>query len=412
MPRKKTNAEFQKELHQVWGNRIWTNDHYKNCSTKLTFHCYKKSHPTWKAKPQYILHGSGCPRCRYEHLSKIRVERHQKDFDRKVRKMSITPLTEYKGYHKKVTFECQYGHKWTTEAGVVLSGHGCPVCAEQIRIKKNTLNSDQVKKDLDKRGITLLSKYHTCNDPVKLRCQICGYTWSCCAESILDGHGCPKCSQRSVQKINRARAKNRFMKVIKKAHIRALSPYINNLHKITLECRHGHIWATHPSHIMSGERCPYCNGYHGEQLIVKLLKKHGFRAMRKQNSVKAHINSYFHSYRIYYKHHQLRYDFMINLNHHLYAIEFDGIQHFKPTDFGGEINQAIKDHASKRKIHIIKLNLRHKLSRQHYHDELKNQWSEKYLHAPVIRIKNIKNYGLGKKLRKLVKSSLLPIINA
>lgn len=56
---RKTTEQYEKEL---FGTAIYVCEEYRNSSTKLKHKCSDCDHE-WNARPQDILHGSGCPAC-------------------------------------------------------------------------------------------------------------------------------------------------------------------------------------------------------------------------------------------------------------------------------------------------------------------------------------------------------------
>jgi len=43
-------------------------------------------------------------------------------------------------------------------------------------------------------NIIIINKYTNNNSYVSVKCKKCGHTWSVIAQSLLHGHGCPKCA--------------------------------------------------------------------------------------------------------------------------------------------------------------------------------------------------------------------------
>lgn len=64
---KKTNTQFISEIHEK-NPYIEPLEEYKNNKTKLLYRCKKCGHE-WRAKPNSILSGSGCPKCGIEKIS-------------------------------------------------------------------------------------------------------------------------------------------------------------------------------------------------------------------------------------------------------------------------------------------------------------------------------------------------------
>ena len=96
-------------------------EQYKTSDVKILHRC-QKGHE-WKATPDNILHGRGCPHCS-GHIPisyQLRL-----DMDNR----GIIALEEYKGSSTKILHRCQKGHEWKTHPESVLAGNGCPSCAK------------------------------------------------------------------------------------------------------------------------------------------------------------------------------------------------------------------------------------------------------------------------------------------
>ena len=95
---------------------------YKTVNSKITHEC-DKGHQ-WEARPSNILGGDGCPHC----SGRIPAKTYQERLDDMGK--GITAVGEYKSAHTNITHECAEGHQWEARPSNMLSGNGCPVCAE------------------------------------------------------------------------------------------------------------------------------------------------------------------------------------------------------------------------------------------------------------------------------------------
>ena len=96
-------------------------EQYKKCDVKILHRCLKGH--KWKATPDSILRGNGCPHC-----SGLIPISYQLRLD--IGNRGIIALEEYKGSMTKILHRCQKGHEWKTHPESVLSGSGCPSCAK------------------------------------------------------------------------------------------------------------------------------------------------------------------------------------------------------------------------------------------------------------------------------------------
>ena len=126
---RKKNSDFIAELYAVNPN-IESLEEYKGNKEKLLLHC-KVCGNEWRATPNDMLSGHGCPVCGYE--KQKRVQRHSQEvFRYNLKKVNpdIDALDEYVNNHTRIRFRCKKcGRIWKTVPNSVLSGHGCPDCA-------------------------------------------------------------------------------------------------------------------------------------------------------------------------------------------------------------------------------------------------------------------------------------------
>ena len=97
--------------------------------------------------------------------------------------------------------------------------------------------------------------------------------------------------------------------------------------EIELHCtqgeKHQNFWAT-PNNLLRGKGCPICKVSHGARKVARWLDAH---------DIKYEVEWTGHGLRsLEYSRATLRMDF--HLPKHKIIVEFDGIQHFKPTTFG------------------------------------------------------------------------------
>lgn len=134
--------------------------------------------------------------------------------------------------------------------------------------------------------------------------------------------------------------------------------YRNAQQNLLIKCDKNHIFEMNYNHFQRGQRCPYCNGSGGEIEIQNYLNKNQLEYKREYSFVD-----------LVYKD-KLRFDFAIfSKTELLCLIEFDGIQHFKPKNFGNismeEASEQLKltrlrdkmknDYCKKKKINLIRI---------------------------------------------------------
>ena len=105
---------------------------YIDAHSKLEWRC-EKGHK-WKASPSTIKHGSWCPSCFRERLSKIkRIGPVGVLIKLATRHGGTLRSQANMGSREKHEWECKQGHRWMAKPTTVQQGHWCPKCALQRR---------------------------------------------------------------------------------------------------------------------------------------------------------------------------------------------------------------------------------------------------------------------------------------
>ena len=96
-------------------------------------HCLKHN-VDWNVSPfNFLQHPNGCKYCQEEILMAYynTKRKSNEQFIQEVKDLGtgIIPLEEYKGTHEKISFQCKFGHIWSSTPHDILNGYGCPYCA-------------------------------------------------------------------------------------------------------------------------------------------------------------------------------------------------------------------------------------------------------------------------------------------
>lgn len=116
----------------------------------------------------------------------------QDQFEAKIKEISphVEVLTNYFNRVSKIKFKCTLdNHEWETCWG---DYRGCRVCAN---INKR-ISHAEFKKRIKKQAphLKLLSRYTHSWEPIKVKCNLCAYTWKVQARSLdRPDYGCPSC---------------------------------------------------------------------------------------------------------------------------------------------------------------------------------------------------------------------------
>ena len=236
---------------------------------------------------------------------------------------------EYINNHTKVCIICpEHGEFWQ-EPSNHLKGCICSFCGQKKRNESEKYTTEdfveKAKKVHGDKYDYSKTTYSGCYEKVKIICLLHGEFWQS-ATSHLGGCGCQICGNRKKC------TTEEFIEKAKKIHGDKYDytkcNYINAHTKVCIICHkcdkngneHGEFWQSPSNHTNYGRGCPKCRTYKLEEEIRIFLDKNNinyetqktFQWLREENGKKV-LDFYLPEYKA--------------------AIECQGIQHFKPTDF-------------------------------------------------------------------------------
>lgn len=252
---------------------------------------------------------------------------------------------------------------------LVNRGQKCKKCTKEKRRKETTLPQ---KDWICKANIIHNSKYdyskvEYTNAKTKV-CIVCPYHgefWQTPTNHVSRKNGCPKCAKEQTtsillnytQNFNK-QCKESFKERANKVHnyeYEYLEEYKTAMEKIKVKhksCGY-EFYITPHNHIVNREGCPMCSCSKGEQIIIKILKRSNIDYIYQYEipidttinpSGKAQIDFYIPDKNI--------------------AIEYNGIQHYKPVHyFGGQIkfekqqkrDNLVRSYCKKNNIKLVEL---------------------------------------------------------
>jgi very-short-patch-repair endonuclease len=218
---------------------------------------------------------------------------------------------EYIHCNSKLIFKCQYNHIWDAKPSNIINNKSwCPTCS---RISNVTID-DMIKLAKKHNGMCLSINYINSGTKLLWQCEK-GHQWMAVPESISAGCWCSQCVNKNI-----LLTINEMQKIAKSKNGKCLSiNYINSHTKLLWECEFQHKWMANPTNIKSGKWCPYCNESKGEKFISNYLMKNNISFI-KEKSFNDCKNIKLLSFDFYLPEQKL-------------LIEYDGIQHYKPTKF-------------------------------------------------------------------------------
>lgn len=233
-------------------------------------------------------------------------------------------LDNYKNVRTKVSLKCiDCNQTFKATPASLYMKHGCPYCSGTA--KKTT---NQFAEEMQERNpsIEIIGEYVNSKTPIESRCKVCGHIWNPTPNSLQQGKGCPECSglKRKTQE--------QFILEMEQLHptIIVVGQYKNNRTKVKCKCTQCNEYFHGVPHAMidGGNGCPNCTTSRGENRIKEWLKSHNI------------VYECQHIFKKCKDKRVLPFDFY--LPHENVVIEYDGIQHFKISEFFGGIDSFEK----------------------------------------------------------------------
>ncbi|WP_050697720.1 hypothetical protein [Anaeromassilibacillus senegalensis] len=262
----------------------------------------------------------------------------------------VVLLTPYTKLREKILVRyCSCGHEQMKAPSKLLAGQGCGLCKFKKLSETKTRSQQEYIDALKQRGIAVdvLSEYTGRVNKITVRNQACGHVYSANAGNILRGSGCPICHGMKDTKM--------FIDAIEQKYpgeYTIIGEYKNNRTPIKVTHKCGYTWEVIPKDLLRSIRCPNCIKSKGELFVKNFLDSAGLSYKCQHIFPECRDSK------------PLPFDFVVEKDNHLFAIEFDGSQHFGNSNYWG-------DHLQRSKISL--------------HDRLKNEYCTQH-NIPLLRI--------------------------
>lgn len=337
------NEKELKLLQQIWHpkNKISIHETTKGSHTKFWWKCSKNKEHEWQARINAILRGvlskhKGCPFCRglKVNTTNCLATTHPnlaKQWHPTKNKIKIEEVTA--GSQKKAYWICENKHEWEAIIGSRTKGNKCPFCSNRLIDKTNCLSNTHpnlAKEWHHKNKISADEIAAGSGVKVWWKCPIAeDHVWKTSPSKRILGRGCPCCCGSKIVLSNCLTTL--YPEIAKEWHVNnkissnEVSPGSQKKYKWI--CSFGHEWsATVSNRTKNKTGCPICSQSRGELAICKILEELGveYERQKKFSTCKCKRS--------------LPFDFYLIKEHIL--IEYQGIQHYKPTGFGGNADSA------------------------------------------------------------------------
>lgn len=308
---------FIRKALKIHNNKFnYDNVVYINAKTKIEILC--SCGYIFFVKPNNHLSGKGCPRCA-GNIKKTTIE-----FINNSKKIHGNKYDYSKSIYinakTKISIMCpKHGLFTVIPYSHEVLGVECAKCSFNYPISFNDF-LEKVELLYGKLFDYSLVNYVNAKTKIKIKCNH-GHIFNQLPHKHIKYGKCPKCS-------GRVEIANDFIINANKIHNQLYDystiNYINNKTKISIFCKFcKKIFLQTPSDHLSGCGCSFCKKSKGELYIFNILKTNNIKFITEKK-----FKDCFHKK-------ELRFDFyLIDYN---ICIEYDGIQHFKPSEiFGGD----------------------------------------------------------------------------
>jgi predicted Zn-ribbon and HTH transcriptional regulator len=343
--KRKTQAEFVKEVHDLIGDEYTVLGEYRQNKIKVKMR-HEKCGYEYMVSPNMILRGRRCPKCA-GNMKKDTI--HFKEEVYNLTGNEYTVKSEYTGTHNKVEFiHNKCGNIFKMNPHNFLDGQRCPKCFGDP--KKTTEQFKSEVYNLVQNEYEVLGEYTRNMHKIKMKHKACGCIYEVTPNMFLRGNRCPDCF-KSVKKTQK-----KFEAEIKELYgdeYSVLGEYHNTHTKILMQHNKcGNIWMTYPCDLLLDKtHCPECGYSRGEERISNYLKNNKINyTLHKSFKDLVGVNNGL-----------LSYDFYLNtLNTESILIEYQGEYHDHTVSTQTDEEFAIQQEHDKRKreyanLHNIKL---------------------------------------------------------
>lgn len=268
--KRKAPERFIEDAKEKYGDRYdLSKVEYVKANRKITVIChekdeYGKEHGEFQVTPNNFLRGRGCPKCRYQEISK-KLSMGKEKFIKRAKEVHGDRYdyskVEYKNNSTHITIICPIHGEFRQLPKDHLRGNNCPKCSP-----KNTKYTNEEFKERLKEiyGDTLdYSKdvvYNGKKSNITLYCKEHG-EFTKKANLVLKGYGCPKCTFKKRQDAHRLSIE-KFIRKAREVHgdryDYSKTEYKSMRDPVTITCRiHGDFQQSPMSHLI-GNGCNKC----------------------------------------------------------------------------------------------------------------------------------------------------------
>lgn len=155
---------------------------------------------------------------------------------------------------------CDY--YWKVSPTNMLSGKGCPQCANKSRSEHHTFTHQQYVEKLRTvhPHIIPMEQYVNAKTPILHYCEKHNVEWIAMPDKVLHGCGCPECSKESFRQ-TRTKTRDEYIAelTIKNPDLILIGDYLGNRTPTEHYCKiHDYTFNITPNSTLAGHGCKYC----------------------------------------------------------------------------------------------------------------------------------------------------------
>ena len=262
------NPELAKQWHSEKNESLTPSDVTVGTSKKVWWRC-ERGHE-WRGSISNRSNGCGCPYCAGKsttsdnNLQVLKPELAKQWHP--TRNGYLTPSDVTVSSNKKVWWQCEKGHEWSTVISNRSNGCGCPYCSGKRVSSDNNLyalNPELARQwhpnkngELTPKDVTIGS-----NKKVWWQCEK-GHEWEAIINDRTSGTGCACCSGRRVSSDNNLQEMNpelaKQWHPTKNGDMTPSDVTVSSGKKVWWQCEKGHEWEAVIRSRKNASRCPFC----------------------------------------------------------------------------------------------------------------------------------------------------------
>lgn len=283
--KKKTTEQYRQEL-AIYNPDIEVLEDYINARTKILHKCKICNYEWYTAPSNLFSHNGYCPKCNPKIKRNRTIEDYKEELS--IKNPDIMVIGEFTNATTKLLHKCNVcSYEWDAKPSNILSGKGCPNCANKKRnINRKPTQDEYIEKvKLKNNLLKVVGTYIDMHTKIEHRCVFCNDIIMITPSGVLRGYGCKKCSAlRTGQKL--LLSPEQFEKNVHKNdnNIILLTQYVNSKTPIKCKCRLcSHEWCVKSPFQLYNSHCPKC--VHKLQATSKRLSYEEFISTIPINSI-------------------------------------------------------------------------------------------------------------------------------